>query len=123
QVATKTSRTTVTDAGGFYTFANLSAGRYDISAELQGFKKAVKEGIQVDATGSLAMDFSLATGALTEQVTVTAEQTLLQTDTSLRKTVEAKDIEQLSFNGRNPLGVAAVKPGVVGGNFNNASFS
>jgi hypothetical protein len=123
QVATQTARSTVTDASGFYTFPNLPAGRYNISAELQGFKKAVKEGIQLDATGALTMDFSLATGALTEQVTVTAEQTLLQTDTSLRKTVEAKDIEQLSFNGRNPLGVAAVKPGVVGGNFNNASFS
>ena len=102
QVATQTSRTTVTDASGFYTFPNLSAGRYDISAELQGFKKAVKEGIQLDATGSLTMDFSLATGALTEQVTVTAEQTLLQTDTGLRKTIEAKDIEQLSFSRPQP---------------------
>jgi Carboxypeptidase regulatory-like domain len=123
QVSTQTQRTTVTDASGFYTFPNLPAGRYNISAELQGFKKAVKEGIQLDATGSLTMDFALATGALTEQVTVTAEQTLLQTDTSLRKTVEAKDIEQLSFNGRNPIGVAGLKPGVIGGSFNNYSFS
>src|SRR6476469_9889943 len=123
QVQTQTPRSTVTDAGGFYTFASLSAGRYNISAELQGFKKAVTEGVQLDATGSLTMDFSLATGALTEQVTVTAEQTLLQTDTSLRKTVEAKDIEQLSFSGRNPIGVAALKPGVIGGSFNNVGFS
>ena len=123
QVATQTAHTTVTDASGFYTFPNLSAGRYNISAELQGFKKAVKEGVQLDATGALTMDFSLATGALTEQVTVTAEQTLLQTDTSLRKTVEAKDIEQLSFSGRNPIGVAGLKPGVIGGNFNNFGFS
>ncbi len=123
QVATQTAHTTVTDASGFYTFPNLSAGRYNISAELQGFKKAVKEGVQLDATGSLTMDFSLATGALTEQVTVTAEQTLLQTDTSLRKTVESKDIEQLSFSGRNPIGVAGLKPGVIGGSFNNYSFS
>jgi len=123
QVATQTAYTTVTDASGFYTFPSLSAGRYNISAELQGFKKAVKEGVQLDATGSLTMDFSLATGALTEQVTVTAEQTLLQTDTSLRKTVEAKDIEQLSFSGRNPIGVAALKPGVIGGSFNNVGFS
>ena len=123
QVQTQTVRTVVTDASGFYTFASLPAGRYNISAELQGFKKSVKEGVQLDATGALTIDFALSTGALTEQVTVTAEQTLLQTDVALRKTVEAKDIEQLSFSGRNPIGVAALKPGVIGGSFNNYGFS
>ena len=123
QVTTQTARTTVTDAGGFFTFANLPASRYDISAELQGFKKSVKEGVQLDAAGSLTLEFALSTGSINEQVTVTAEQTLLQTDVSLRKTVESKDIEQLSFSGRNPIGVAGLKAGVIGGSFNNYSFS
>jgi hypothetical protein len=123
QVGTQAARTTVTDGSGFYTFANLPAGRYDISAELQGFKKAVKEAVQLDAAGALTMDFSLSTGAISESVTVTAEQTLLQTDVALRKTVESKDIEQLSFSGRNPIGVAGLKAGVIGGSFNNYGFS
>src|SRR3982750_3294377 len=123
QVSTQAARDTVTDASGFYTFANLSAGRYNISAELQGFKKSIKEGVQLDAAGALTIDLALSTGAISENVTVTAEQTLLQTDVALRKTVEAKDIEQLSFNGRNPIGVAGLKPGVIGGSFNNYSFS
>ncbi len=55
-------RVTVTDASGFYTFANLASGRYDISAELQGFKKAVREGVQLDAAGSLTIDFALVRG-------------------------------------------------------------
>ncbi|HET7220713.1 MAG TPA: carboxypeptidase regulatory-like domain-containing protein [Vicinamibacterales bacterium] len=123
QVQTQTPRVTVTDASGFYTFANLPAGRYDISAELQGFKKSVREGVQLDAAGALTIDFALAAGTLSEEVTVTAEQTLLQSDSALRKTVESKDIEQLSFSGRNPIGVAGLKAGVVGGSFNNYSFS
>ena len=49
--------------------------------------------MQLDAAGSLALDFTLETGALTEEVTVTAEATPLQTHAALRKTVEAKDIE------------------------------
>ncbi len=122
-VQTQALRTTVTDASGFYTFPNLPSGRYNITAELQGFKKAVREAVQLDATGSLTIDFALATGALTEEVTVTAESTLIQSDAALRKTIEAKDIEQLSFQGRNPIGVAALKPGVIGGSFNNFSFS
>ena len=115
--------TTVTDASGYYTFPNLAAGRYELVVELSGFKKITRSNVQLDAAGALAVDFTLETGALTEEVTVTAEQTPLQTDAALRKTVESKDIEQLSFSGRNPIGVAGLKAGVVGGSFNNYSFS
>jgi hypothetical protein len=122
-VQTQTPRTAVTDGTGFYTFPNLPPGRYNVGAELQGFKKVLRENIQLDAAGALTLDFTLETGALTEQVTVTAEQPPLQTDTALRKTIESKDIEQLSFNGRNPIGVASLKAGVIGGSFNNYGFS
>ncbi len=115
--------TTVTDSSGYFTAPNLAPGRYDVSAELEGFKKAVRSGVQLDAASAQTLEFSLATGALTESVTVTANAAALQTDTGLRKTIESKDIEQLSFSGRNPIGVVGLKPGVIGGNFNNYGFS
>jgi Carboxypeptidase regulatory-like domain len=118
----KQERSTVTDGSGFYTFANLQPGTYDITAELQGFKKASRQNVQLDAAGALAMDLALEAGAVTEVVTVTADTPLLQTDVAVRKTVEAKDIELLSFQGRNPIGVAGLKAGVSGGNFNTRGF-
>ena len=119
----KQERSTVTDGSGFYTFANLQPGTYDITAELQGFKKASRQNVQLDAAGALAMDLALEAGAVTEVVTVTADTPLLQTDVAVRKTVEAKDIELLSFQGRNPIGVAGLKAGVSGGsNFNSRGF-
>lgn len=120
---TQISSTTVTDSTGFFTFPNLASGRYDVSAELQGFKKSLRTNVQLDAAGSLSLDFALETGAVTESVTVTAESPKLQTDVALRKTIESKDLEQLSFSGRNPIGVAGLKPGVIGGAFNNYGFS
>jgi hypothetical protein len=120
---TQQARTTVTDGSGFYTFPNLQPGRYDISAEIDGFRRTSRQGVPVDAASSLNVDFTLETGALSEEITVTAEASVLQTDVAVRKTVEAKDIEQLSFLGRNPIGVPALKPGVIGGNFNNAGFA
>jgi carboxypeptidase family protein len=120
---TREARTTTTDASGFYTFANLMPGLYDVTAELQGFKKVSYTDVRLDAAGAIRMDATLEAGALTEEVTVTAESTILQTDVAVRKTVEAKDIEMLSFSGRNPIGVPALKPGVLGGSFNNAGFS
>ncbi len=126
---TATSRTTrtgtvaISDNTGFFTFPNLAPGHYDVAAELQGFKKSLRQDIVLDAASSLSVDFALETGAVTEEVTVTAESPRLQTDTSLRKTIESRDIEQLSFSGRNPIGVVGLKPGVVGGSFNNYNFS
>jgi len=120
---TQVVSTTVSDSGGFFTIPNLASGRYDVSAELQGFKKALRQNVPLDAGASLRLDFALETGTITEAVTVTAEATPLQTDVTVRKTVEAKDIELLSFSGRNPIGVPALKAGVIGGSFNNAGFS
>ena len=120
---TQTASVAVSDSQGFFTFPNLAPGRYDVSAELQGFKKTLRQDIALDAAGSLTLDFTLETGAVSEEVTVTAEAPVLQTDTALRKTIESRDIEQLSFSGRNPIGVVGLKAGVVGGSFNNYGFS
>src|SRR5215208_4221423 len=120
---TQTVRTSVTDSTGFYTFPNLPPGKYDVAAELAGFKKALRQNVTLDAASSQTLNLTLETGAITEAVTVTAEATPLQTDVAVRKTVEAKDIELLSFSGRNPIGVPALKAGVIGGGFNNAGFS
>ena len=121
-VQTQTPTVAVTDATGYYTFPNLRPGAYVVNAELEGFKKIVRENLQLDAGSALKIDFDLETGALTEQVTVTAETPLLQSDVTIRKVVDSKDIEQLSFSGRNPIGVASLKPGVVGGSFNTRGF-
>src|SRR6266545_290624 len=120
---TRQTQSTVTDGTGFYTFPNLLPGQYDVLAELQGFKKANRSTITLDATGKQTIDFALQTGTISEEVTVTGYSPVLQTDVTVRKTVEAKDIEQLAFAGRNPIGVVSLKAGVVGGNFNSRGFS
>ncbi|WP_157899194.1 TonB-dependent receptor [Luteitalea pratensis] len=120
--ATNQTEVSVTDESGFYIFPSLAPGQYTISAELQGFKKATRTAVQLDAAGSITMDLTLETGALTEEVTVTADAALLQTDVAMRKTVESKDIEQMALAGRNPIGVAGLKAGVAGGSFNNYGF-
>ena len=122
-VQTQIATNAVSDSTGYYTFPNLPAGKYNVEAEPQGFKKALRENVTLDAAGSLNLDFTLETGAISEAVTVTAEAPRLQTDVALRKTVESKDIEQLSFSGRNPIGVVGLKAGVIGGSFNNYGFS
>ena len=42
---TQIESTTVSDGTGFFTFPNLPAGKYNVSAELQGFKKALRQNV------------------------------------------------------------------------------
>jgi hypothetical protein len=119
---TGTVRTAITDGTGYYVFTALTPGLYEIVVELQGFKKFMQSAVPMDAGASLRLDATLQTGTINESVTVIAKSTPLLTDATLRKTVEAKDIELLSFSGRNPIGVVGLKAGVVGGAFNSRNF-
>ncbi len=119
---TRLTWTAVTDDRGYYVFPSLPPGAYEIAVELQGFKKWIQTGMTLDAASSRAVDVTLETGALAETVTVTAEATPLQSDVTVRKTIEAKDIELMSFSGRNPIGVVSLKAGVMGGAFNSRGF-
>ena len=119
---TKLTWTAVTDGRGYYVIPSLPPAAYEITVELQGFKRWIQTGMILDAASSSTVDVTLETGGLTETVSVTAEATPLQTDVAVRKTVEAKDIELMSFSGRNPIGVVSLKAGVMGGNFNSRGF-
>ena len=118
-----TGPTTITDGTGFYTFPNLLPGRYDIIAELQGFKKTSRQNVPA-RRGWLHQPRLRAADRHDQRGSDGHRRSPpLQTDVALRKTVEAKDIELMSFSGRNPIGVVGLKAGVMGGNFNSRGFS
>ncbi len=48
ETQTNVSRTAVTNETGYYTFSSLQNGTYAVEAELQGFKKVLREGVKVD---------------------------------------------------------------------------
>ena len=54
--------TTVTNENGAYTFPNLKDGLYRVAAELTGFKKVVRENVQVDVNTTIRVDFALEAG-------------------------------------------------------------
>src|SRR5829696_6359879 len=65
---TQQPTTAVTDASGYYTLPSLMPGLYDISVELDGFKKTTRSAVQLDAAASVTLAFNLEPGALTETV-------------------------------------------------------
>ena len=102
------------DASGNYTFVNILPGRYKLEGEKSGFKKFVRQPIIVEVESGLKVDITLQVGAQTETVEVSAEAPLLQPETnSLGQVVEQRSVTELPLNGRNPLALAELVPGVV----------
>src|SRR5262245_3190544 len=129
---TGTKRSVVTNSTGFYVVADVPVGIYDIMVELQGFKKFSQPGVRLNAASQIAVDAMLELGSLQETVTVTAAQSFVQTTTAqVARTIETRQIQELTLNGRNPIYLASLKPGVRGGTIgtfdpdsvSNGSFS
>ena len=115
EVQTNVSRTTVSNEAGAYTFSSLPNGRYTVSAELQGFKKVIRQNVQVDVNTTIRVDMTMEVGAMTESVNVAAETPLLQTDrTDTGRIIESKMVTDLptTFN-RNFQSVLVTVPGAT----------
>ena len=75
---------TVSSDAGLYVFPNLPTGIWSISAEKPGFKKLVRSDIEIFIAQRQALDLKLEVGDVKQSVEVSANQTLLETETSER---------------------------------------
>src|SRR5437763_8820822 len=66
EVNTNISYTATTNESGYYVFANLKDGTYRVSGELSGFKKTVRDGVDVPVNATLRVDLKLEIGAIEE---------------------------------------------------------
>src|SRR6202161_4378301 len=62
-----------TDSAGYYSFPNITPGRYKLQAEKSGFKLFVQQPIVVEIESGLKIDITLAVGTVTETLEVTAQ--------------------------------------------------
>ncbi len=116
----RSKQSVTTSAEGGFVFASLPVGLYEVAVEAPGFKRYVETKIKVDAASRTSINITLQVGAISETVSVTASTVQIQAETAqIGRVVEAKQITDLALNGRNPINLALMKAGVVGGNFNN----
>src|SRR5688500_13877203 len=118
--ATQAALTTETGTGGNYVFDSIQVGRYTVSVEKQGFKKAVSVGNTANINQPLTVDFTLEVGGLSETVQIVGSGEAVQTSSSgnIGNTVEQRTLVTLPIvgnRGRNPLEFINFQPGVVSG--------
>ena len=114
QTATGVSVTAVTNGDGEYVFSNLKIGSYTVAAELQGFRRALRQNVDLHVQERVEVNFTLAVGSLTEEVIVAAKSELLHTQTAdMGYSVDQRQVNDLPLLGRRYAELALLTTGVV----------
>jgi hypothetical protein len=116
---TQSRSETLSNDQGLFVIASLLPGEYTVTAEAQGFRKAVRTGVLVTVGATTAEQISLEIGQVSESVTVESKTERVQvSDSQIARAVTLRDIEVLPQLGRTPITLAIFQPGVQidGGN-------
>jgi hypothetical protein len=81
-LATKDTRVETSGSNGEYIFTNLLPGTYEISATATGFKDFLRTNMILRANTSATVNVALQMGTAQQQVVVTSEAVLLDTQTA-----------------------------------------
>lgn len=112
QIDTGQTRQTTSGATGNYSIPNLPIGNYRITANAPGFKKIVIPSIELQVNQEARVDLNMEVGAVNDEVTVTAQAPLLETEaTSVGQVVENQSIEGIALNGRQFWQLVSLTPG------------
>jgi len=111
--ATTREQSTTTDSSGYYTFASLPVGNYTISVEIQGFKRGVRDSINLEVGQKARIDFPLEVGAVSQSVLVATAPPLLTTqEATTGGVIESRMISDLPLSARNWDDLIGGVPGV-----------
>ncbi len=114
QVETGLTRSAVTDRQGDFLLVELPIGHYKLQVRARGFQTYLREGITLEVNETATVPVHLRVGSDSQQVQVTADAELIQSDaSSLGQTVMQREILDLPLDGRNFAQLGTLQPGVV----------
>ncbi len=112
-LSTGVSWTANTTHSGDYSLLSIPAGDYRLTVSSNGFKTTTIEKAHLQMQQTASINITLAVGSVTQSVTVESVSPLLQTQTSdVGNVITAKQIAAMPLNGRDPLQLATLEPGV-----------
>ncbi|HLJ79158.1 MAG TPA: carboxypeptidase regulatory-like domain-containing protein, partial [Acidobacteriaceae bacterium] len=112
---TGVTSTATTDSAGIYRFNALQPGSYKVTITGQGFASQQTAGVQVTVNETARLDAQLKVASATQQVIVTTQAPILQTDNAdVHTDITSQQIENLptfGSQGRNFQSLLIVVPG------------
>ena len=111
---TGTQRTVVTEGDGRYQAESLQPGTYDVTAELTGFQKVLRQGVTLNLGQRAVVNLSMKVGGVEQEVTVIGTASLVNTTSGgVAGVVEQQQIRDLPLNGRDFSQLTLLQPGVL----------
>ena len=111
--ATNTVRETFSNASGYYEAPFLDAGNYTITAEITGFKKGIRQGVNLNVGTKITIDFLLEIGGIQQEVIVTGDAPLLDTaSASAGRVIDTNMMASLPFSDLNPFALSGMASGM-----------
>jgi outer membrane receptor protein involved in Fe transport len=108
------TKTTKTEATGQYLFPSLPVGTYQITVSATGYTRYVQKGIVLSVGQAATQDVRLQVGMVEQQVVVTANSTLVTTDSAtVGQLIDQKEITGLPLNGRDIQQLVFLAPGTT----------
>ncbi|HWQ53976.1 MAG TPA: carboxypeptidase regulatory-like domain-containing protein [Bryobacteraceae bacterium] len=99
---------------GSYRLPYLLPGIYTVQVETAGFKKFIREGVQVRVGDAVEVNVAMELGNAAESVEVRAETPLLSTaEASLGQVVDERRIAELPQHGSSPMDLVHLAPGTI----------
>jgi Carboxypeptidase regulatory-like domain len=111
-LATGLTRPAATSEQGDYSFPALLAGEYEISTEVQGYRRIVRPAT-VEAGNTTTTDLELVVGDMKDSITVDGASPQIHYDShTVGGLITQSQIQDLPLNGRSFLELAKLEPGV-----------
>jgi hypothetical protein len=107
------NQVTISDSQGKYQFTRLVAGRYAVSAELQGFRTVMVKDVDVSADRTSRADLRMVIGTVSETVTVSGQAPLLDTSSAAQQTVMSRDVLDTVPTGADIYSIARLAPAIT----------
>jgi hypothetical protein len=112
-VDTNADRTSTTGDNGTYEFPLLDPGNYKVTVKAASFGDSIHD-VVVQTSSTEVVDVVLMAGQVGGAVTVTADPSLVQSETSDRGgVVSGREVTELPLSGRNFTQLATLVPGVA----------
>jgi len=103
-----------TNGQGFYSFADLPIGHYNITIQKTGFKPYQRTGVTINANSALTVDAVLAVGERSDVVTVAENQLLVETtSTQMGEVITSARMTAVPLNGRSFTDLLSLQPRVA----------
>jgi Carboxypeptidase regulatory-like domain len=115
------TRTAAANESGEFVLTALPPSVYTIRIEKAGFKSFRRTGITLSAGMRVPLGaIRLTVGEVTETLTVSSEGEIINTESAdLGGKVTARQLDDLTIKGREPMGLLRTMPGTTTGTFTN----